>query len=210
MITRVMGRATETYWKVEPHTHIVGAGNDATRYVFDAKPEIVKDIIELDPVEICQYEGRPCYSNYVYLLTCPYKRINIGDEEVDVRKEAFYADLSEWKQFVDKVISNVDYYKEEAELDYADLIGQYNEQMINEDEKLKAYCKLHHLNPVETDVDELRKIVYGNTVTVGTISTDTSSSGYNYAIPSGYTYTSPSVFKPTWTVATTNTTSGWI
>lgn len=169
MITRVMGRATETYWRVEPHTHIVGAGNDATRYVFDAKPEIVKDIIELDPVEICQYEGIPCASSSVYIIGYPYKsykRINIGDEEVNVQKEAFYADLSEWKQFVDKVVSNVDYYKEEVELDYADLIAQYNEQMIKADEKLQAYCDLHHLNPGNTDVDELRKIVYGDWLTI--------------------------------------------
>lgn len=166
MITKVMGRATETYWRVEPHTHIVGAGNDATRYVFDAKPEIVKDIIELDPVEICQYEGRPCASSSVYIIGYPYKRINIGDEEVNVQKEAFYADLSEWKQFVDKVVSNVDYYKEEVELDYADLIAQYNEQMIKADEKLQAYCDLHHLNPGNTDVDELRKIVYGDWLTI--------------------------------------------
>lgn len=164
MITRVMGRATETYWKVEPHTHIVGAGNDATRYVFDAKPEIVKDIIELDPVEICQYEGRPCVSSYGYIF--PRKKINIGDEEVDVQKEVFYADLSEWRQYVDKIVSNVDYYKEEVELDYADLIAQYNEQMIKADEKLQAYCDLHHLNPGDTDVDELRKIVYRDWLTI--------------------------------------------
>lgn len=156
MITRVMGRATETYWRVEPHTHMVGAGNDETRYVFDAKPEIVKDIIELDPIEICQYEGKPCVSSDGYIYINPHKRI----------KEVFYADLNEWKQFVDKVVSNVDYYKEEVELDYADLIAQYNEQMINEDERLKAYCDLHHLNPGDTDVDELRKIVYGNYITL--------------------------------------------
>lgn len=207
MITRVMGRATETFWRVEPHTHIVGAGNDATRYVFDAKPEIIKDVVELDPVEICQYEGIPCASSSVYIIGYPYKRINIGDEEVNVQKEAFYADLSEWKQFVDKVVSNVDYYKEEVELDYADLIAQYNEQMIKADEKLQAYCDLHHLNPAETDVDELRKIVYGNTVTVGTISTGTSSSSYTYTVPSVYATSC----EPTWTAATTNTiTSGWI
>lgn len=166
MITRVMGRATETFWRVEPHTHIVGAGNDATRYVFDAKPEIIKDVVELDPVEICQYEGIPCASSSVYIIGYPYKRINIGDEEVNVQKEAFYADLSEWRQYVDKIVSNVDYYKEEVELDYADLIAQYNEQMIKADEKLQAYCDLHHLNPGDTDVDELRKIVYRDWLTI--------------------------------------------
>lgn len=164
MITRVMGRATETYWRVEPHTHIVGAGNDATKYVFDAKPGIIKDVVELDPVEICQYEGRPCVSSYGYIF--PRKKINIGDEEVDVQKEVFYADLSEWRQYVDKIVSNVDYYKEEVELDYADLIAQYNEQMIKADEKLQAYCDLHHLNPGDTDVDELRKIVYRDWLTI--------------------------------------------
>lgn len=199
MITRVMGRATETYWRVEPHTHIAGAGNDATRYVFDAKPEIVKDIIELDPVEICQYEGIPCASSSVYIIGYPYKRINIGDEEVNVQKEAFYADLSEWKQFVDKVVSNVDYYKEEAELDYADLIGQYNEQMINEDEKLKAYCKLHHLNPVETDVDELKKIVYGNCLTITGDMTTTIARETVLGSPMSYIVSNVS-----------NNTSGWI
>ena len=196
MITRVMGRATETYWRVEPHTHIVGAGNDATRYVFDAKPEIFKDIIELDPVEICQYEGIPCASSSVYIIGYPYKRINIGDEEVNVQKEAFYADLSEWKQFVDKVVSNVDYYKEEVELDYADLIAQYNEQMINEDEKLKAYCNLHHLNPGDTDVDELKKIVYGNCLTITRDMTTTIASETVLGSPTSY--------------IVSNSTSGWI
>lgn len=198
MVTRVMGRATKTYWKVEPHTHIVGAGNDATRYVFDAKPEIIKDVVELDPVEICQYEGRPCVSSYGYILTDPHKRINIGDEEVYVQKETFYADLGEWKQFVDKIVSNVDYYKEEVELDYADLIAQYNEQMINEDEKLKAYCNLHHLNPGDTDVDELRKIVYGNYITLTGNET--------------MTVTSETVIvgSPSVSCIVSNNTSGWI
>ena len=195
MITRVMGRATETFWRVEPHTHIVGAGNDATRYVFDAKPEIIKDVVELDPVEICQYEGRPCVSSYKCVFADP--KINIGDEEVNVKKDIFFADLSEWRQYVDKVVSNVDYYKEEVELDYADLVAQYNEQMINEDEKLKAYCNLHHLNPVETDVDELKKIVYGNYITLTGNGTMTLTSG-------------TVISNPYVSCVVSNNTSGWI
>lgn len=203
MITRVMGRTTATYWKVEPHASIIGEyGNGVFKYKFEAKPEIIKDVVELDPVEICQYEGRPCVSSYKLLFADP--KINIGDEEVNVKKDIFYADLSEWRQYVDKVVSNVDYGKESTEMDYANFLYQYNRQMIEADEKLQAYCDFHHLNPGDTDVDELRKIVYGNTVTVGTISTGTSSSGYTYTIPSVY-----ATCKPTWTVATTNT-SGWI
>lgn len=206
MITRVMGRTTATYWKVEPHASIVGEyGNGEFKYKFDAKPEIIKDIVELDPVEICQYEGKPCVSSYKCVFSDP--KINIGDEEVNVKKDIFYADLNEWEQFVDKVVSNVDYGRESTEMDYANFLYQYNRQMIEADEKLQAYCDLHHLNPGDTDVDELRKIVYGNTVTVGTVSTGTSSSGYTYTVPSVYTTSG----NPTWTVATTNTiTSGWI
>lgn len=197
MITRVMGRATETYWKLEPHTSIVGKyGNGEFQYKFDAKPEIIKDVVELDPVEICQYEGKPCVSSDGYIYINPHKRINVGDEEVDVQKEVFYADLNEWKQFVDKVVSNVDYYKEEVELDYADLIAQYNEQMINEDEKLKAYCKLHHLDPARTDVDELKKIVYGNCLTITGDTTMTTASETVLGSPMSY--------------IVSNNTSGWI
>ena len=170
MITRVIGRATETYWRVEPHTHIVGADNDATRYVFDAKPEIIKDVVELDPVEICQYDRNPMNSrtyNGTWTIRIPYRpKINVGDEEFDVIKETFYADLGEWRQVVDKVVENFDHDKETAEAQYAELLREYNEQMINEDEKLKAYCKLHHLDPARTDVDELKKIVYGNYITL--------------------------------------------
>lgn len=197
MITRVMGRATATYWKLEPHTSIAGKyGNGEFKYKFDAKPEIIKDVVELDPVEICQYEGRPCVSSYKCVFADP--KINIGDEEVNVKKDIFYADLSEWKQFVDKVVSNVDYYKEEVELDYADLIAQYNEQMINEDERLKAYCDLHHLNPGDTDVDELRKIVYGNYITLTGNETMTATSE------------TVIVGSPSVSCIISNNTSGWI
>lgn len=192
MITRVMGRTTATYWKVEPHASIVGEyGNGEFKYKFEAKPEIIKDVVELDPVEICQYEGRPCVSSYKLLFTDP--KINIGDEEVNVKKDIFYADLSEWRQYVDKVVSNVDYGKESTEMDYANFLYQYNRQMIEADEKLQAYCDLHHLNPGETDVDELRKIVYANTTIPSyTISTE------------NVVYT-PITYTPTWGTTTTGT-----
>ena len=212
MITRVMGRKTETWWVCEPHKHIESVAEDGSiKYKFDCKPELKCDVVELDPVEVCQYDGNPLKSNVCKPIGClgayEYPKININDEEVEVIKETFYCDLGEWKQFVDKVVENEDHDKEDAEAEYSEAIYEYNEQTINEDERMKAYCELHHLDPGETDVDELRKIVYGNTVTVGTISTNTSSSGYTYTVPSAYTTSC----SPTWTVATTSTnTSGWI
>lgn len=211
MITRVMGRKTETWWTCEPHKHIESVAQDGSiKYKFDCKPELKCDVVELDPVEVCQYDGNPLKSNvcrpFGILDANRNPKINIGDEEIEVIKETFYCDLGEWKQFVDKVVENVDHDKEAAEAEYAEAICEYNEQTINEDERMKAYCELHHLDPAETDVDELRKIVYGNTVTVGTILTSTSSSSYPYIVPSVYTTSG----NPTWTVATTDTTSGWI
>lgn len=212
MITRVMGRKTETWWVCEPHRHIEKVAEDGSiKYKFDCKPELNCDVVELDPVEVCQYDGNPLKSNVCKPVGClgayEYPKININDEEVEVIKETFYCDLGEWKQFIDKVVENTDHDKESAEAEYAEALYEYNQQMINEDERMKAYCELHHLDPGETDVDELKKIVYGNTITVGTISTGTSSSGYTYTVPS----VCSTSCTPTWTVATTNTTtSGWI
>lgn len=215
MITRVMGRKTETWWTCEQHKHPESVAEDGSiKYKFDCKPELKSDVVELDPVEVCQYDGTPqksskssVYKPFGDLGFYAAAEINIGDEKVAVIKETFYCDLGEWKQFIDKVVENTDHDKESAEAEYVEALYEYNQQMINEDERMKAYCELHHLDPGETDVDELKKIVYGNTITVGTISTGTSSSGYTYTVPSVYSTSC----TPTWTVATTDTnTSGWI
>ena len=53
--------------------------------------------------------------------------------------------------------------KEEAEQEYAALMREFNSQMIESNDRLKAYCNVNKLNPEETDVTELWKVVFGDT-----------------------------------------------
>ena len=158
MITRVMGKVTTTYWYVEPNYHEERKEDGAVKYVFDKRPELKSDVRELEPMEICRYEDKPNMD-----IPCGFyfpTRIHIGDECVDVLESNFYADRDEYRQFVNKVIKNTDINQEESREKYNLLIRDYNKQSIEGDEKLLAYCRLHHLDPEETDVDELREVVY--------------------------------------------------
>lgn len=150
MITRVMGKVTETYWYVESNNHEEHQADGTIRTVFDKRPELKSDVIEREPVEICRYEGEPYRLNYLY----------IGEEEVCSKRITFHADLEEFRQFVNKIVTNTDINRDDSEEKYKLLLRDYNKQSIEGDEKLLAYCKLHHLNLEETDVDELRKVVH--------------------------------------------------
>jgi len=158
MITRVMGKVTATHWYVEPNYHEERKEDGTVEFVFDKRPELKSDVRGLEPMEICRYEGKPNMDIpcTIYFPT----NIHIGDECVTVLENNFYADRDEYRQFVDKVVKNTDINQEESREKYNLLIRDYNKQSIEGDEKLLAYCRLHHLDPEETDVDELREVVY--------------------------------------------------
>lgn len=87
-------------------------------------------------------------------------KINLSeDEEVTVIQKIYRADLHAYMVHTDKVLSEKDIDKEEAEFKYNKLLAEYNKTMIEDDEELLSYCKVHHLKPEETDYDELAKIV---------------------------------------------------
>ena len=164
MITRVMGKVTVTRWYVEPNYHEERKEDGTVKYVFDKRPELKSDVGELEPMEICRYEGEPNID-----IPCGFfaqTKIHIGDECVTVLETNFYADRDEYRQFVEKVVKNTDINQEESREKYNLLIRDYNKQSIEGDEKLLAYCRLHHLDPEETDVDELRKVVYPQNIEV--------------------------------------------
>ena len=155
MITKVMGRVTDTYWSVEENCHI---DYESKELIFDAKPEIKKNVVDCDPVVICEYDGSPVSLTRDYWVF----GIFIDGKFVAEQKREFHADIPEWRQYVDKVVKNVDYDMEETEAQYKELIREYNAYVINGDEKLLAYCKLHNLDIKETDPDELKKILPSN------------------------------------------------
>lgn len=185
MITKVMGRVTDTYWSVEENCHI---DYESKKLIFDAKPEIKKNVVDCDPVVICEYDGNPVslvgYNNDDYWAS----GIFISGEFVTEQKREFHADIPEWRQYVDKVVKNVDYDMEETEAQYKELIREYNAYVINGDERLFAYCKLHNLDIEETDPDELKKILPSKTS--DTISVDVSLP--SFTIHPGY-YASSSI-----------------
>ena len=97
--------------------------------------------------------------NFIDISTC----INLSEtEEVVVEEKIYRADLHAYMVHTDKVIEEKDYeYNKYTERNYKDLMREYNTQVISGDEKLKAYCAVHKLDPAETDCDELKKVVYG-------------------------------------------------
>lgn len=90
-------------------------------------------------------------------------KINLSEtEEVCVENKIYRADLHAYMVHTDKVIEEKDdEYNKYTERNYKDAMREYNAQMIEADEKLKAYCAVHKLDPAETDCDELKKVVYG-------------------------------------------------
>lgn len=187
MITKVIGRVTDTYWSLEENCHI---DNKSGELIFDAKPEIKKDVVDCDSVVICEYDGSPV-SSPEYVTYWKYG-VFIDGEFVDEQKREFHADIPEWRQYVDKVVRNVDYDMEETKAQYKELIRKYNAYVINGDEKLLAYCKLHNLDIKETDPDELKKIFPSKTS--DTISVDISLP--SFTIYPGY-YASSSIASST-------------
>lgn len=159
MITKVMGRVTDTYWSVEENCHI---DYESKKLIFDAKPEIKKNVVDCDPIVICEYDGSPV-SSHEYVTCCWEYGVFIDGEFVAEQGREFHADIPEWRQYVDKVVKNIDYDMEETKAQYKELIREYNAYVINGDERLLAYCKLHNLDIKETDPDELKKILPSKT-----------------------------------------------
>lgn len=112
--------------------------------------------------DICEFEGDFIYNRGYWNST---NSINISeDEEVDVVRTKFRADLNEQHIFVDKVLEETEINKESAEQELAGILKIWNKQIIGKDEKLLAYCNLHKLVIEDTDIDELKKVVYGKNV----------------------------------------------
>lgn len=96
--------------------------------------------------------------NYEY--GCGYTSININEEtSVIVTNGIFRADLGVYYIRTDYILDEREENKEKAERELKLLVAEWNEQEINKNEKLKAYCELHKLEPSETDVEELCELL---------------------------------------------------
>jgi hypothetical protein len=167
MKTKVFGKKIVNFYEIKPNQKFIQDENGCDKQVFTAKPTITK-VQNLDEwVELHSFDGEPrynkCGTNISWTGGYNYNQINLSeDETVKIEKEIFRADLNELHLHTDKIVEENDYEKEYAEAGYNTLIGEFNTQMIESNDKLKAYCEVHKLNPEETDCIELFNIVFPN------------------------------------------------
>jgi len=167
--TVIFGKNIEEFYDVIPN-YTVEQDDRTFKKVFQEKPNLKKEFNEESPIPIVTYDGEfdtnrepnggflfHPFSNYI-------GKININETEaVNVEKVIFRADIQERHVFTDKVMNKEVFGKEEAEQEYAALMREFNSQMIESNDRLKAYCNVNKLNPEETDVTELWKVVFGDT-----------------------------------------------
>ena len=159
MITHVMGEKIK-------NTYEVKAEKSARDGKHLRRPKIEKVEEDIKYEEICSYEGAPQSAgikNFAVFDINTYISIS-ENEKVAVSKEVFRADLGEWFQYVDKVLEEKDVNLTKCEKELKKELAAYNKQMIEDDEKAKAYCDIHKLDYAETDYDELRKIIDRNNI----------------------------------------------
>ena len=163
MKTKIFGqKIINTYEVIDKRKEIEGEDGELKK-VFIAKPYIKKNSEVADWTTIVPDIEGEIKRNEV--LICGHltvlNSINIGkDESIDINEKVYRADLDEVHVFTDKVIEKRDEGKEEAETRLAELIGDYNEQIIASDERMITYCKLHKLDIREADCEEVFKLVY--------------------------------------------------
>ena len=157
----VFGKIVHHNYSVDYHQKDILDKDGCLKTVYTSKPElIIKDEVAFYK-EILSFDGQPYYNKRKLGIYKYYEEININENEtVMVIEEVFRADLNEIHIYTSKVLEEVDVDKEHAEYIYTDNIKMFNEQMINSNKQMLAYCKLHHLEPADTDCIELFNVVY--------------------------------------------------
>lgn len=160
-ITRIFGINNEVEYIID---------NCKVNGKFTKKPSYSTVKKFLNHEEICSFKGEPYYNDdttYAYTFFDPCdicKKININEEEeVNIVRRTFRADLNEIHLFSDYVICEKELnFKSEIEFEVDNLIKEYNKAMIESNEEMLRYAKLHKLFLEDTDCEELFKLVYPN------------------------------------------------
>ena len=178
MRTVVFGKRIENHYIIKDNKkEVLDEKNCFSKWVFTAKPTIEKEIEIVDWSELLSFEGEPRYnkgtkpkakSSNPFDLSAIFSfstknKINISsDEEVYIDEEVFRADLNELHLHTDKIVEENDNDRDYQMNSYEMLVNDFNQQMIESNDKLNAYCKLHNLLPCCTDCVELFKLVFPN------------------------------------------------
>ena len=161
MITRIFGRKIEKIYSVNKNTEAI---TDEKGFVigerFKAKPELhcATEIVGYE--EILNYGGRPEYDDFLIGIS---KTLHISENErVKIENVKFRADLAEFHVHTYKVVEETESFKESSIEEYNVAVKAFNKTMIESNDTLLAYCKLHNLDVENTDCYELFKVVYSD------------------------------------------------
>lgn len=159
-MTKLFGKNIEHVYSVENNRLSDRADDEAGVMKFSAKPKLKEKDKIVKWEQICEYEGYPAYTDDSTMLY-KNKTVNISEnEEVEIEKEIFRADLNEYHLFTDKVLSEKDVDKLESEVYYEKLVKNFNKSMILSNQEMKEHCDLYKLSYEETDCELLFKKLF--------------------------------------------------
>ena len=161
MKTVVKGKIVENAYSVIPHTKEIKDESGTVKTVYDAKPELKKESKIIGWEELCDFNHEPIFNEtYGTHSWLDSKYMNIRNKEIRIINKIFDADEDEIHLFSDKTVKETDIDKDVSEVNYNFHIRKFNKMMIESNEKMNSYCKLHKLDPQETDAIELFKLIY--------------------------------------------------
>lgn len=161
MKTKVFGKKIKNVYSVNHNMKTIKDEHGDDVEVYAGKPVLIKKIEIEKWVELCNFEGEPRYNDDFSILSGMYHRINISDEEeIEIEKEIFRADLNELHLHSKKVVDETEEGKDRAEIEYKRSVEKFNRTMIESNDRLKSYCDLHKLSYEDTDCVELFKLLY--------------------------------------------------
>ena len=165
MKTIILGQKIENVYTVNLNFETIEDENGKVKTIYTAKPTLKKTSTIKEWVKICSYTGEPRYNSttslFGYSLTQP--QLNISeDETVQIKEQIFRADLNEMHLRTNKIVKEIDMFKEEALATLSEQIRAFNAMMITSNDKLQSYCDVHKLSYEDTDAIELFNIVFPN------------------------------------------------
>lgn len=167
----VLGKVVEIKHILETNQKTIIDENGKEKLVYTAKPKIKKEESAAEWREICRFKGEPAH-NYEYMHNWKSvymsngfidgrNRLNISEnEEVAIDKKIFRADLGELHLFTNKVLEKIDIDAVDAADQLRLHTREFNKQMIESNEKMKAYCDLHGLKYEDSDCEQVFELVY--------------------------------------------------
>ena len=166
----VLGKVVEIKHILETNQKTIIDENGKEKLVYTAKPKIKKEESVAEWREICRFKGEP-YWNSEYTRNWKYAymhsfgdgrdKLNISEnEEVAIDQRVFRADLGELHLFADKVLEEIDIDAVDAADQLRLHTREFNKQMIESNEKMKAYCDLHGLKYEDSDCEKVFELVY--------------------------------------------------